>query len=459
MTSRVGVDSGHRSFISRITSSRLDMKAPARAAIDKPDRGGIIWPPKAVVIPVVGSAPIWKATVTRHLYHGDAYCQEIDARIVRALPGNQGRVGYVLDRTCFYPSSGGQPCDHGTLDGAPVVDVTEQDGEVVHWLTGRLPGPEVHGHIDWLRRFDHMQQHTGQHILSQAFLDLLHAQTVSFHLGEETCTIDLDLATLQPGAAEKVEDLANSVVFGDRPIIARFVSAEEVTALGLRKAPSVSSDIRIVGIGDFDLSPCGGTHCARSGEVGTIAIRHRERRGQETRVEFACGWRALRDHRWKTAAINELALSFSVKDREMASAVQRLQLEAAEHHRELLRLREEHLATEAGQLLEKARPWREARVVVQALSDRDTMELRKLASLITAHPGVVALLGAGGAQARLVFARSSDAGGDMAAILKETCRAFGGNGGGQPYQAQGGGFAADSLVAALQLAFHTLTEG
>ncbi len=395
--------------------------------------------------------------MTKHLYYDDPYCTEFDAQVVSIVEGNQGTVGIILDRTCFYPTSGGQPCDHGTLAGLAVVDVTEDHGDIVHWVAGWLKEPDVHGRIDWPRRLDHMQQHTGQHILSQAFVELLNAQTVSFHLGPEVCTIDLDRPTLETVEVERVEDRANEVVFVDHPVITRFVEPEEIAGLGLRKAPTVKTDVRIVEVQGFDRSPCGGTHCLRTGQVGPIAIHRWERRGQETRVEFVCGWRAVRDYRWKTATVNELALAFSVKDREMAAAVQRLIQEAADSRRELQRSREGLLATEAASLLAGAEEWHGLHIVRKAFAARDVAELRKLASLLVAQPSTIALLGLSGEQARLIFARSTGEAHDMAALLKQTCQALGGSGGGQPHLAQGGGFPGEQVYAALEQAYQSLT--
>jgi len=394
--------------------------------------------------------------MTLRLYYEDAYRTEFDAQIVRTVADKKGTTGIILNQTCFYPTSGGQPCDHGMLDSQPVFDVVEEDGEIVHWIAGALPGPSVHGRITWPRRFDHMQQHTGQHILSQAFLKLLDAQTVSFHLSEEISTIDLDRATLEAEEAEQVEDLANEIVFANRPVLTYFVSPEQVAALGLRKAPTVETNIRIVEVEGFDRSPCGGTHCSRTGEVGAIAIRKWERRGQETRVEFVCGWRALRDYRWKTATVNELALAFSVKDRELAAAVLRLMQEASENRRELHRLQEELLAAEAARLLAEARQWNDMAIVLRSFPEREPQEVRKLASLLTVGQRTIALLGISGKQARLVFARSQDLSVDMAALIKQTCATFGGSGGGQAHIAQGGGFAGERVNEALEWAYQSL---
>jgi len=394
--------------------------------------------------------------MTLRLYYQDAYRTEFDAQVLRSIEGKKGTMGIVLDRTCFYPTSGGQPCDRGTLDGQPVFDVQEKAGEIVHWIAGKLQKQSVHGHISWPRRFDHMQQHTGQHILSQAFLQVLGAQTVSFHLGEESSTIDLDRATLEDAEAVAVEDLANEIVFANRTITARFVGPDELASLELRKAPVVKQDIRIVEIEGFDRSPCGGTHCSSTGEVGPIAIRKWERRGQQIRVEFLCGWRALRDYRWKTATVNELALAFSVKDRELSDAVLRLMQEAADNRRELQHLRDELLAAEAAKLLTEAKQWNDVRVVLRVFVERQPQEVRNLALLLAKGQKTIALLGTAGKQARLFFARTDDLTNDMAALLKKTCLTFGGKGGGQPHLAQGGGLPGNKLDEALNFAYRIL---
>ena len=394
--------------------------------------------------------------MTERLYYRDSYCTEFDASLIRRLPGDNGATGVVLDRTCFYPTSGGQPCDLGTLNGIPVHDVTEQDDDIVHWVQGEVQGPRVHGVIAWPRRFDHMQQHSGQHILSEAFLKRLGAQTTSFHLGAESCTIDLERANLEASQASEIEDLANEAVFGNRPITARFVRPEELVAMELRKLPAVTSDIRIVEVEGFDRSPCGGTHCSRAGEVGPIAILKWERRGQEVRVEFVCGWRAVRDYRWKTASVNALAQALSVKDRELADAVRRTLDECAGDRRELHRLKEEMLAVEAERYLATSPLWNDVRLVVRSFESRDPLEVRGLALCLSRAQKAVALFGAGGTQARLFFARSEDVQADMAALLRKTCQAFGGSGGGQPHLAQGGGMPGERVNEALHYAEQAL---
>jgi len=234
--------------------------------------------------------------MTQKLYHEDAYQQEFWAQVLERIAVSNG-LGLILDKTCFYPTSGGQPHDQGTLNGIPVSDVFERedDGAVVHVVGGQVEGSvlkkgeTVHGQIDWEHRFDHMQQHTGQHILSQAFLQLLDAETVGFHLSAESSTIDVDKASLEVAQLDRVEELANAIVFADRRVRTYFVDQESVQDLALRKHPGVTGQIRIIEVEGFDLSPCGGTHVKAAGEVGPIAITKSERRGSETRVEFLCG--------------------------------------------------------------------------------------------------------------------------------------------------------------------------
>jgi len=295
--------------------------------------------------------------MTQKLYHDDAYQQEFQAQVLETITmGN--RPGLILDKTCFYPASGGQPHDQGTLNGIPISGVFERedDGAVVHVVSGEVEGPAlnkgetVHGQIDWERRFDHMQQHTGQHILSQAFLRLLDAETVGFHLGAEASTIDVDKAPLEATQIDEVEELANTIVFADRPVRTYFVDQDRMEDLALRKQPMVAGPIRIVEVEGFDLSPCGGTHVKAAGEVGPIVITKSERRGSETRVEFLCGGRALADYRRQRRIVSELANQFSVGDWELVEAVNRLAEEAKRHRKELNAAQSQLLDYEAARL-------------------------------------------------------------------------------------------------------------
>jgi alanyl-tRNA synthetase len=245
--------------------------------------------------------------LTERLYYAEPYLRQFEATVTERLSWH-GQPAVVLSRSAFYPTGGGQPHDTGSLQGVPVLDVVEREADkaVIHLLEKALPGVPagadrriVTGEVDWPRRFDHMQQHTGQHILSQVAERLLDAATVGFHLSEKSSTVDLDRAPLSDEQLDQLEEAANRIVFENRPVVARFVNREELAGLPLRKAPEVSGPVRIVEIQDFDWSPCGGTHVRAAGEVGLIKIVRTERRGSETRLEFLCGGRTLADYRVK----------------------------------------------------------------------------------------------------------------------------------------------------------------
>jgi alanyl-tRNA synthetase len=402
--------------------------------------------------------------MTERLYYTDATCARFSARVVEQTTW-EGHAAVVLDRTAFYPTSGGQPADRGTLDGVNVLDVVarEGDGAIVHVLSEGLSGFEkpdgstVEGVIDWQRRFDHMQQHTGQHILSAAFEQMLEADTVGFHMGAEVSTIDLNVSRLEPAAVTPVEELANQIVWEDRPVHTRFVSADELATLSLRHPPTVEEAVRIVevtapstGSGlSFDVNPCGGTHVARTGEIGLIKIVRLDYRGDETRVEFLCGGRALHDYRAKNAMTNQLATMLTVGHWELDQAVERLQAEAKQLRQEMRRARKQLLTVEVNELAETAIV-REPHCVVWKVWEppgKPPGELRALAQELAQHPSMVALLVSVGERTDLCFARAEDADPDVAALLREACTQLGGKGGGRPNLAQGSAPATDAAHA------------
>jgi len=377
--------------------------------------------------------------MTDRLYLRDAYLREFDARVVAARP-EAGGTGAVLelDRTAFYPASGGQLHDTGLLDGLRVVEVAENtNGGVLHRVAGgagvvALVGREIRGRIDWERRFDHMQQHTGQHILSQAALRELGAATAAVHLGAERCTVDLDAPAFSAEEAARIEDAANAAVMANYPVRIHFVDEAEIERWGLRRPPKKSGSIRVVEIEDFDRSACGGTHVRATGEIGAIALTGWERYKGGTRVEFLCGWRALRDHRAKSRTLAEIGRAFSAAPSELIEAAARLAAREREAARRIEDLRERLLILEA-------EGWR-ARlglpaVVAEVVTGRDIDEVRGLAQALVRGGGVVALFGA--ADGRLVAARSPDLSLDAAALLRTVLEQFGGRGGGKPDLAQG----------------------
>ncbi len=395
--------------------------------------------------------------VTERLYYHDAYLTEFEASVVE-----RGRIGdapaVVLDRTAFYPEGGGQPADRGTLNDVAVVDVRTVDGRVWHVLEADLSADHVHGLIDWARRWDHMQQHTGQHILSQAFIRVADAATVGFHLGAEASTIDLNRIDLDAATLDAVEREANRIVLENRPVRVSLVSPKELATLPLRRPPKVEKDVRIVEIERFDWSACGGTHVRATGEVGPIKIIKTERRGEETRVTFLCGLRALADYARKHALVHRLVSRFTCAEGEIEEAIDRLEEEGREARR-ALREAEGILADyEARALREAAPAVGEVRVVARVYRDRPPAWVRSVAQVLRDHPRTVALLAWGGDRPQLIFARSQDVSADMRAALNAACQVCGGRGGGRPDWAQGGGGDAGRLDEALEAATAVLRD-
>jgi alanyl-tRNA synthetase len=389
------------------------------------------------------------------LYYLDSYATTFTADVVEALE-RDGRPAVVLSETCFYPTSGGQPNDRGTLDGSTVLDVVirESDSAVVHVLDRPVGAGPVSGHVDWARRFDHMQQHTGQHILSQAFVRVAEAATIGFHLGAEYVSIDLDAGSVADGAVGRAFDLANEVVTADVAVRAWFPGASELAAIRLRKTPEIDGGLRVVTIGDFDASACGGTHVARTGEIGLIHHLKTERLKRGTRVSFLCGDRARRDYQAKHAIIARLSADLTCAVDELPAAVSRLQVELAASRRELAKRRDEALDREAVSLRAAGRATPFGTVVHRAWDGRSAEELRTLVLKLTAIPGTVALLGTAGPRAQFVFGRWEAGTVDLKPALDAALGAIGGGrgGGGRVVQGGGGPASLTAVEAALDAA-------
>lgn len=392
---------------------------------------------------------------TVRLYYRDSYLKEFAARVLDVRPA-QGHTEVILDRTAFHPEGGGQPSDLGLLGGLPVVGVVERGGEVIHRVQGPALDGEVAGQVDWERRFDFMQQHSGQHILSQAFERAIGVPTVSFHLGLDSSTIDLAVTSLVAEQVDAVEKLANGVVLENRPILVHLVEPSDLARFELRKATERTEKIRVVEVAEFDAIPCGGTHCRSTGEVGLVKVVRWERRGGNARVEFLCGGRALRDYQEKNRAVVGLAAALSVKDREVPEAVERLRRELSESRCRGEQLRDRLLDYEAKDLLRRAIAVGKAAVVSALLPGYGPEELKRLAARITSRPSRVALLAAGSEKAHLVFARSEDLDVDAGLLLRQVCAPLAGRGGGRPNLAQGGIPESDRAGAALEAALREL---
>ena len=385
--------------------------------------------------------------MTARLYYTDPYLAEFDAEVT-SLEQHDGRPAAILDRTAFYPTSGGQPFDTGWLGAAAVVDVVDRDDDVILHVLDRAvaPGP-VHGRIDWARRFEHMQQHTGQHLLSAAFDRLLRVRTESFHLGSLSSTIDLARAVSRQ-EIDAAEDESNRIVWEDRSITIRFADAAEAATLPLRKESARGGRLRLVEVEEFDISACGGTHVARTGGVGTIAVASSERFRGGSRIEFVCGGRALRTFRVLRDAIASSVRLISVLPGELPAGIERLQAEAKETRRQLKDAQSRLAGFEAAALAGRAALHGDTRVVVEALEGWDQGGLKTIASAIAGRAGHIAVLFSVPAPCAAVIARAEGTPFDSAAALRRLIQEFGGKGGGRPDLAQGGGLQGtpDALV-------------
>jgi alanyl-tRNA synthetase len=393
--------------------------------------------------------------MTTKLYWADSHLTRFTAQVTESFV-RDGRHVVVLDQTAFYPCGGGQPSDTGALGSTRVVDVSEaDDGRILHHLESDhsfAVGDRVEGEVDWAHRREIMQQHTGQHILSQAFFQLFGAETRGFRITDRGAEIDLTLEAHPDEIAKAIaraEELANLVVFDDREIRTHTVTPEEAARLPLRKESFITDCIRVIEIADFDWSPCGGTHAKRTGEVGLIAVRGWERAKRMTRVQFVCGIRALQDYRAANQTAEGVAQRFSVARDEAVEAVARLFDEHRRLERRARALSELAAKAEAEEALAATAPRQGMRIVSRIFDDRDLEEIKLLAHRLVASDSVVALLAARDQETvRLVFARSADVEIDVSLLLRQACAALDGRGGGKPDFAQGGG----SRVAALERA-------
>ena len=384
----------------------------------------------------------------------DSYLRSLETKVQAQLQVD-GQPAVVLQQTCFFPEGGGQPFDTGTIAGVAVLAVqTRADGAVVHTLAQSLPAGTLHvtASIDWSRRFDHMQQHSGQHILSQSFLQIAGAATAGFHLSAQRVTIDLMQAAFSAQQLAQVEQLANRIVQSNLLVHVSFPGPAELAALQLRKVPEVDAPLRVVAIGDFDRTACAGTHVAHSAEVALIKIIKVERSKGGQRVEFCCGQRALEDYQRKHATVSRAAAALSCAPADVDGLLEQQLAAQQQLAKQLRAARDELLQHECALLLSQAAAGSGRRVVCRAWHARAPEELRELARLLAAQPGALVLLGSAGEQACVVLACAADVALDMRPLLTGLLQQLGGErGGGQQRLAQGGGFKAteSALLAAL----------
>lgn len=398
---------------------------------------------------------------TERLYYKDSHLTDFEAQVVEVTERVSGWTGVTLDRTAFYPTGGGQPSDTGMLAGSRVAECLDLGEEgVLHLIQGRTPrvGETVRGHVDWPRRLDHIQQHTGQHILSQAFIHLFRAETRSFRMMIDSSEIDVALDDATDERIEQAVSLANHIIWENRQVRIREVTPEEAAGLPLRRDSARDGTLRLIEIEDYDLSPCGGTHASRTGEVGIISVRSWERAKGLVRIEFLAGGRVAQDYRRVNQAARRTAALFSTARDEAADAASRLIEENKGLQRRLRSLEEIALRVEAQELLEQSEVRDDGtRIVRHIFESRSADALRHIAVAITKQPKAIALLASTDEDgARLVFARSEDAEGNMNELMREACQLLDGRGGGRPDMAQGGGRDTEKLPGAIKAAAEKL---
>jgi len=396
---------------------------------------------------------------TRRLYYDDSFQDNFTAQVLSCGPlaeaedhGFGPRWSVLLDQTLLYPTSGGQPNDLGKLGDANVVDVQEQEDRIVHVVDRPVPEGRIDGCIHWPRRFDHMQQHTGQHLLSAVFQERFGLITVSFHLGETVSTIDLKGPQPSPLILEGAARAANAVIFEDREITVRYGTAEEFAGQGVRKQVDRKGVLRAIEIAGIDLQPCGGTHLRHTGQLGMILIRGCTKIRQEWRVEFVCGGRAERAARQDAELIAQVSTNLKCAPQDLPAAVERLMRERESSAKQIKTLLPRIAESDAAALLAATSPRADGiRVVAQALENSAPDYLQHLATALARTDRTVALLSDKGT-GNVVFAQNPSAAKDMNSLLKKVFEQLAGKGGGSGDFARGALAAGTNAAAAIELA-------
>ena len=402
--------------------------------------------------------------MNKRLYYKDPYLKEFKGKILEKTRID-GKPAIVLDNTCFYPTSGGQPNDLGYIQNMPIVDVIEDKEKIIHILKEDIEEKcedTIIGKIDWKRRFDHMQQHSGQHILSAAFEKLWDADTVSFNLGDEICSIDIMKDNITSEEIKKVEELANDIVLKNMPIEVYFVEREKVGKLNLRKLPPQKGKIRIVEVKDFDVCACCGTHCRTTGEIGLIKILKWENRGAKIRIDFLCGKRSLKDYFWKNELIRNISNKLTIKDSELGEVVERMLEEKKDTRKKLREYKEKLQAHEANKLInESILDDNGVKIMKKVFEQKSFQEVRELVQKsINLDDSIVIFAGIKnkGEGAKILFACSKTLKYDINKLIREAGKFIEGRGGGAPNFAQAGGKNVEGIENALNFALEHFQE-
>jgi alanyl-tRNA synthetase len=391
-------------------------------------------------------------------YYENSMTKQFTSTIEKITQDEQNNTYIVLHNTAFYPTGGGQPHDTGTINGIQIINVEEIDGEIRHYVAegGSVEGlsGEVEGVLNWERRFDHMQQHAGQHILTAAFVELFDLPTVSFHLGSDTVTIDLQTSAVTEDQLAAAEKRANEIILENRDILTKWVTMEEANTYPLRKALKVEGDIRLVIIPDYDYNGCGGTHPTSTGQVQAIKILATEKMKQNIRVHFVCGKRVLQTLHLQNNVLTNVAKQLSVPKEDAAIALQKVMATAKATEKALADAQDELLTFEANALLADAEQ-NNKETIIQLFPERSMQQLQKLAKLLTAKENVkVALVGEFEEKYQLVVARGNAQATSMKNVMQTILPLIDGKGGGSDQLAQGGG----SKLISAEAIIHALTD-
>jgi len=368
------------------------------------------------------------ASATKKLFHEDAYKITFEANVVERYQQEQ-KFALVLDQTCFYPESGGQPSDKGTLNGIRVVHVEEREGKILHFIEKNISGEKVSGIIDWDVRFDHMQQHAGQHILSQSLFELFQAKTLSFHMGSESSSIEIDKRNISDEESERIEERANAIVFQNSEIKSYFVAEKDIEKVPLRKPSQKKGQIRVIEVSDFDYSACGGTHPGRTGEIGLIKILKWERIRNNVRCEFVCGKRALQDYSLKNSILRQIAVRFTVSEKEVPASLEKLSSELKDQKRKNKKILDKLIQFEAQKMIQAA----EGLFIKEIFSEGTYDETKRLALNIINGGEFIVLFGLKlENRGHLILACSESLGMDMRELIPIVSPLVEGKGGGSP---------------------------
>ncbi len=395
------------------------------------------------------------------LYYTDAYKQDFTTKVIKQDYDKDGNLYVILNETAFYPTGGGQPHDTGTLNGIAVLGVEEVDEEIHHFIAEQLHTEEVEGKINWERRFDHMQQHAAQHILSAAFWDYFHIPTIGFHLGKETVTIDLETENLHAETVEKAVQIANNIVFENHPILIKWMNLEEAKTLPLRKEPTMTENIRVVMIENFDYNGCGGTHPKRTGEVGPIQVLGWERNRGGIRLTFIAGWRTLKLMGQQQQIMKDVSKQLNSSEADIPVKVAQLLTSQKETEKAMQTMNEKLLYAEANELLQQPTKIHAGILISKVFTNRSMQEIAKLSAIITEQQehAITYFVIENEDKLQCILACGKTVTLDMNALLKEALPTIEGKGGGNKKSARGGGKAImtgdeflNQLVSSLQSA-------